>query len=70
LKSLPLPGTSFVVNGAAPARDAALTSAAAELRLANGLAFIGKFDGEFGGTSQHLRRNRHRAISVVTLKAA
>jgi autotransporter-associated beta strand protein/T5SS/PEP-CTERM-associated repeat protein len=42
-----LPGTSFVVNGALPARDSALTSAGAELRLANGVSLLGKFDGEF-----------------------
>jgi uncharacterized protein with beta-barrel porin domain len=43
-----LPGASFVVNGATPAKNSALTSAGAELRLANGVALIGKFDGEFG----------------------
>ena len=34
-----LPGTSFIVNGAAPARDLLLASAGAELRLANGIDF-------------------------------
>ena len=42
-----LPGAGFVVNGATPAKNSALTSAGAELRLANGVALIGKFDGEF-----------------------
>jgi outer membrane autotransporter protein len=42
-----LPGASFIVNGATPAKNSALTSAGAELRLANGLSLIGKFDGEF-----------------------
>ena len=42
-----LPGASFVVNGAVPARDSALASAGAELRLANGVSLLGKFDGEF-----------------------
>jgi autotransporter-associated beta strand protein len=42
-----LPGASFVVNGAAPARDSALVSAGTELRLANGMSLLGKFDGEF-----------------------
>jgi outer membrane autotransporter protein len=46
-----LPGTSFVVDGAAAPRDAALTSAVAELRMANGVSLIGKFDGEFSGRS-------------------
>jgi uncharacterized protein with beta-barrel porin domain len=38
-----------VVDGAAAPRDAALTSAVAELRMANGVSLIGKFDGEFSG---------------------
>ena len=46
-----LPGASFVVNGATPAKNSALTSAGAELRLANGVALIGKFDGEFASHS-------------------
>ncbi|NVO14760.1 MAG: autotransporter domain-containing protein [Rhodoplanes sp.] len=45
---LALPGASFAVNGATPDADLALLSAAAELRLANGIALIGKFDGEVG----------------------
>jgi uncharacterized protein with beta-barrel porin domain len=44
-----LPGASFVVNGATPAKNSAPTSAGAELRLANGVALIGKFDGKFDG---------------------
>jgi outer membrane autotransporter protein len=46
-----LPGAGFVVNGATPAKNSALTSAGAELRLANGVALIGKFDGEFASRS-------------------
>jgi outer membrane autotransporter protein len=42
-----LPGASFVVNGATPARDSALATAGAEVRLASGLSFLAKFDGEF-----------------------
>jgi autotransporter-associated beta strand protein len=42
-----LPGASFVVNGATPAKNSALTSAGAELRLANGVVLLAKFDGEF-----------------------
>jgi outer membrane autotransporter protein len=42
-----LPGASFIVNGAVPAKDSALASAGAELRLANGVSLLGKFDGEF-----------------------
>ena len=46
-----LPGASFVVNGATPAKNSALTSPGAELRLANGVALLAKFDGEFAAHS-------------------
>jgi uncharacterized protein with beta-barrel porin domain len=46
-----LPGASFIVNGAAPATNSALASAGAELRLANGVSLLGKFDGEFAAHS-------------------
>jgi uncharacterized protein with beta-barrel porin domain len=46
-----LPGASFVVNGATPAKNSALTSAGAELRLASGVSLIGKLDGEFASHS-------------------
>ena len=46
-----LPGTSFIVNGATPAKDSALASAGAELRLVNGVTLSGKFDGEFARRS-------------------
>jgi outer membrane autotransporter protein len=46
-----LPGASFIVNGATPAKNAALASAGAELRLANGVALLAKFDGEFASHS-------------------
>jgi uncharacterized protein with beta-barrel porin domain len=36
---------------AIPAKDSALASAGAELRLANGISLIGKFDGEFAAHS-------------------
>jgi outer membrane autotransporter protein len=47
-----LPGASFVVNGAAPARDAGLFSGRAEYRMRNNVAFGIKLDGEFGRGSQ------------------
>jgi outer membrane autotransporter protein len=47
-----LPGASFIVNGATPAKDSALVSAGAELRLVNGVALAGKFDGEFASRAQ------------------
>ena len=46
-----LPGASFVVNGAIPAKDSALVSAGGELRLANGVSLLAKFDGEFAAHS-------------------
>jgi outer membrane autotransporter protein len=48
---LGLPGASFIVNGATPAKDSALVTAGAELRLANGVALTAKFDGEFAAHS-------------------
>src|SRR5262249_54807941 len=47
-----LPGASFIVNGATPAKNSALASAGAETRYADGVSFIAKFDGEFAGHSQ------------------
>ena len=47
-----LPGASFIVNGATPAKNSALTSAGAELRLMNGVSVLAKFDGEFATHSQ------------------
>jgi len=46
-----LPGASFIVNGARLAKNSALTSAGAELRLANGVTLLAKFDGEFASHS-------------------
>jgi autotransporter-associated beta strand protein len=46
-----LPGASFVVNGAAPARDSALATAGAEFRFASGLSFLANFNGEFASHS-------------------
>lgn len=58
-----LPGAGFVVDGAAAPRDAALTSAVAELRMTNGWTLIGKFDGEFSQRS-------HTLAGTGTLKYA
>ena len=46
-----LPGASFIVNGATPAKNSALVSEGAELRLANGITLLAKFDGEFASHS-------------------
>jgi autotransporter-associated beta strand protein len=46
-----LPGASFIVNGATPAQNSALASAGGELRLANGVTLLAKFDGEFASHS-------------------
>ncbi|WP_426407774.1 autotransporter outer membrane beta-barrel domain-containing protein [Bradyrhizobium ganzhouense] len=42
-----LPGASFVVNGAAQAHDAALTTASAEMKWRNGWSGAATFEGEF-----------------------
>ena len=47
-----LPGASFIVTGATPAKDSALASAGAELKLANGVTLIGKLDGELASRAQ------------------
>jgi autotransporter-associated beta strand protein len=46
-----LPGASFIVNGTTPAQNSALASAGGELRLANGVTLLAKFDGEFASHS-------------------
>jgi uncharacterized protein with beta-barrel porin domain len=47
-----LPGASFVVNGAVPPSDSALTSIGAEMWLQPRLSVLATFDGEFAGTAQ------------------
>jgi outer membrane autotransporter protein len=42
-----LPGASFVVNGAVPAKDSMLATTSAELGFGNGVSLLGKFDGAF-----------------------
>ena len=46
-----LPGASFVVNGATLPKNSALISVGAELRLADGVTLLAKFDGEFASHS-------------------
>ncbi len=53
-----LPGASFVVNGAAGAHDAALTTVSAELKWLNGFALATTFEGEFSAvTSSYAGRS-------------
>ncbi|WP_398475173.1 autotransporter-associated beta strand repeat-containing protein [Tardiphaga sp.] len=47
-----LPGASFIVNGAAMAPDAALTSASAEVMLGSGLSFAVTYEGEFSSLTR------------------
>jgi uncharacterized protein with beta-barrel porin domain len=47
-----LPGASFVVNGAAPAHDSVLTTAAAETKWLNGWSAAATFEGEFSGVTR------------------
>jgi autotransporter-associated beta strand protein len=46
-----LPGSSFVVNGAAQASDSALTTASAELKWTNNWSVAGTFEGEFSSVT-------------------
>jgi uncharacterized protein with beta-barrel porin domain len=47
-----LPGASFVVNGAAPAHESALTTASAELKWLNGFSLAATFEGEFSDVTR------------------
>lgn len=47
-----LPGSSFIVNGAALPTDSALITASSELRLDATWSLLAKFDGEFARNSQ------------------
>ena len=47
-----LPGSAFVVNGAAQSRDSALTTASAEMRWMNGWSAAGTFAGEFSNVTR------------------
>ena len=46
-----LPGAGLVVNGAAQARDAALTTASAEMKWTNGWSVAVTFEGEFSNVT-------------------
>ncbi len=47
-----LPGASFVVNGAAGARDVALTTVSAEMNWRKGIALAATFEGEFSAVTR------------------
>jgi autotransporter-associated beta strand protein len=47
-----LPGASFVVNGAAQARDAALATGSAEMKWLNGFSLAATFEGEFSDVTR------------------
>lgn len=47
-----LPGSTFIVTGATPARDLLLASAGLELGFRNGFSLATRFDGEFASHSQ------------------
>jgi uncharacterized protein with beta-barrel porin domain len=47
-----LPGASFVVNGAARAKDAALATASAEMKWRNGFSVGATFEGEFSAVTR------------------
>ena len=47
-----LPGSAFVVNGAAQARDSALTTASAQMNWMNGWSASATFEGEFSNVTR------------------
>jgi autotransporter-associated beta strand protein len=47
-----LPGASFVVNGAAQAAEAALTTASAEIKWTSGFSLAATFEGEFSDVTR------------------
>lgn len=47
-----LPGASFVVNGAAQARNSALTTASVEMKWTNGWSAAATFEGEFSNVTR------------------
>ena len=46
-----LPGANFIISGATPVKDSAIVTAGGELRIANGVTLLAKFDGEFASRS-------------------
>jgi uncharacterized protein with beta-barrel porin domain len=57
-----LPGTAFVVNGAAQAPDAALTTASAEMKWLNGWSAVATFEGEFSDVTKPMPARASRDI--------
>jgi hypothetical protein len=51
---LALPGSSFVVTGAAPATDLLIASAGVEVGFRNGFSVGARFDGEFAEHNHYL----------------
>jgi uncharacterized protein with beta-barrel porin domain len=47
-----LPGASFVVNGAAQARDSALTTASSEMTFSSGISIAATYEGEFSSVTR------------------
>jgi Autotransporter beta-domain len=63
-----LSGASFVVNGAAQAHQAALTTASAEMKWLNGWS-AAPFEGEFSDVTPVRRQGRAAPSSVTPLSA-
>ena len=64
-----LPGASFTVTGATPAKDLLLASPGFDLTLTSGVTLSGKFDGEFRRYPD-FQRNGFVALSVVKRRLA
>jgi uncharacterized protein with beta-barrel porin domain len=60
-----LPGTFFIVNGATPAHDSALTTAAAEMKWMNGWSAALSFRGRVLRRLSFLCRQGRRSLRVV-----
>ena len=65
-----LPGASFVVNGAAQAHDAALTTASAEMKWLNGCLARCDLRGRILQRHPKLRRQGRRSLQLVTARFA
>jgi len=73
-RSRRLPGASFVVNGAVPAHDSALTTASAEMKFINGISLAATFEGEFSEVTRSYagkgKPGEHRNAQLRVLPVA
>ena len=65
-----LPGAAFIVNGATPVPNSALTSAGAELRFLTGWSLGARFDGEFETARKPMPERRHAKHRCMPVRQA